>query len=901
MNSSSTTTGENPSEDPSHDNTSAPLSTTLPITSQTSHGHILSQHTDHIKSAKNVRTIAPAPAPTGILHPGSGANHNTSAVGMSATASGLLSQSFRTQKGTTESSHVGNIGSGLVVGPHPGPVSIPQSNLVQMTPVISTQTVAPSVIATSLPVKLIQQQPSKFPSHLPRGPVAASALSLTKTGPTMAAGSAILRPQAAAVQIPMSTAQVIPTLLQTNRPSLISNIKPGTSPIVRSATPSLGISMPTGKLAEQLRPNYQFHPGSVTPASNTGIQITLRNTGSESTAKPIITHTGHNLTKPVQLSQQQHPVIPQSKIIVSQSNNPMITSSLVNATKTAKITAQRAPPVQTLLPSSVTEVSRSEQTSHHTSSAMFFPNQHRGIVTTSSSVSVPVTISQSVHQTDSRHDRPNISAIPYESSVYNMYNHVPNYLMYHNVQNPGSLPQSAVRPSGINFLLSSPRTNLDQSVTVTNPVPNLSAPLQNHPMTMASSSTVRFNPIMIDQNRHTLPVASYSSSSASISSSLEKTGNYLGTSLSDSGIMSSLASVATVASSIYASTTGNQHHQPVSSSSSNPSASPRPTILRKRTSENVNSVKRSLTLMPDNHSPRPETSSSQPQSNTSSPKTPAGENSQSSTDTALSSNDAATPTQNSVPDIRVKQEPGEVLENGLAVLTSVIASQAPGSISCNSVEASPRKKPRKQLLHANEELKDNTSSDDEVECLTEIKKEKLPKFREEKTDFVDEDGVRWTTDRCKPNISLLNFYNITWKARNNHFQKATDVKQKEERRLTVNELSNQKGILQKSSGWKLYHMAAQLEDLVELEKELCDRVSKFQQIFEPKFSSNKLEEEYNIPYEMAQANIQRCQLLVDQLTEAKSAMLKVLDHKPKIQEIVNKHMSKRPIKKKERA
>lgn len=36
----------------------------------------------------------------------------------------------------------------------------------------------------------------------------------------------------------------------------------------------------------------------------------------------------------------------------------------------------------------------------------------------------------------------------------------------------------------------------------------------------------------------------------------------------------------------------------------------------------------------------------------------------------------------------------------------------------------------------------------------------------------------------------------------------------DDRRPTVNELANQRGILQKSSGWKLFHMAAQLEDLV---------------------------------------------------------------------------------------
>lgn len=50
-----------------------------------------------------------------------------------------------------------------------------------------------------------------------------------------------------------------------------------------------------------------------------------------------------------------------------------------------------------------------------------------------------------------------------------------------------------------------------------------------------------------------------------------------------------------------------------------------------------------------------------------------------------------------------------------------------------------------------------------------------------------------------------------------------------------------------------------------------------------------------------QANIQRCKLIMDQLEESKANMLKVLEHKQKISEIINKHVSKRPIKKKERS
>ena len=36
----------------------------------------------------------------------------------------------------------------------------------------------------------------------------------------------------------------------------------------------------------------------------------------------------------------------------------------------------------------------------------------------------------------------------------------------------------------------------------------------------------------------------------------------------------------------------------------------------------------------------------------------------------------------------------------------------------------------------------------------------------------------------------------------------------DERRVTVNELANQKHVHQKCSGWKMYHLAAQVEDLV---------------------------------------------------------------------------------------
>lgn len=42
----------------------------------------------------------------------------------------------------------------------------------------------------------------------------------------------------------------------------------------------------------------------------------------------------------------------------------------------------------------------------------------------------------------------------------------------------------------------------------------------------------------------------------------------------------------------------------------------------------------------------------------------------------------------------------------------------------------------------------------------------------------------------------------------------TDVRRKDERRPSVVELASQKMVLQKANGWKIHHLTAQMEDLV---------------------------------------------------------------------------------------
>merc|ERR550517_1892384 len=95
-----------------------------------------------------------------------------------------------------------------------------------------------------------------------------------------------------------------------------------------------------------------------------------------------------------------------------------------------------------------------------------------------------------------------------------------------------------------------------------------------------------------------------------------------------------------------------------------------------------------------------------------------------------------------------------------------------------------------------------------------------------------EDKQTGSLIRGKPTVTLLNSYRHTWKSRHNHFLRYSDVKSKDEKRPTVNELANQKFVLQKINGWKIYHLSAGMGDIVDMENELSDKLEDFAQRLE---------------------------------------------------------------------
>ena len=63
----------------------------------------------------------------------------------------------------------------------------------------------------------------------------------------------------------------------------------------------------------------------------------------------------------------------------------------------------------------------------------------------------------------------------------------------------------------------------------------------------------------------------------------------------------------------------------------------------------------------------------------------------------------------------------------------------------------------------------------------------------------------------------------------------------DERRPTVNELANQKLVLQKINGWKIYHLSAGMEEVVDMENDLSDRLEDFAQRLEDSASTISFE------------------------------------------------------------
>lgn len=81
-----------------------------------------------------------------------------------------------------------------------------------------------------------------------------------------------------------------------------------------------------------------------------------------------------------------------------------------------------------------------------------------------------------------------------------------------------------------------------------------------------------------------------------------------------------------------------------------------------------------------------------------------------------------------------------------------------------------------------------------------------------------------------------------------------------------------------------------------LEHDVYSRLTTLQEGFVPKRKAGADDDLHRIN-ELIQGNMQRCKLVMDQITEARDSMLKVLDHKERVLKLLNKNSSTKKLNK----
>lgn len=270
----------------------------------------------------------------------------------------------------------------------------------------------------------------------------------------------------------------------------------------------------------------------------------------------------------------------------------------------------------------------------------------------------------------------------------------------------------------------------------------------------------------------------------------------------------------------------------------------------------------------------------------------------------------------SCPDVKVKQEVEPMDASSQPDANSGLSSApalAPQAASLNAPVAggelipgaSPRKKPRKQqhVISTEESEMMETNSTDEEKAPGRAITGRAERRESPPREYVDEEGVRYVPIRPRPPVTLLRHYRNPWKAAYHHFQRYSDIRVKEEKKGTLQDMANQRGVACRAQGWKIHLCAAQLRQLTNLEHDVYSRLSTLQEGLIPKKRAGADDDLHRIN-ELIQGNMQRCKLVMDQVTEARDTMMKVLDHKDKVLKLLNKNGTVKKsskLKRKERA
>lgn len=194
-------------------------------------------------------------------------------------------------------------------------------------------------------------------------------------------------------------------------------------------------------------------------------------------------------------------------------------------------------------------------------------------------------------------------------------------------------------------------------------------------------------------------------------------------------------------------------------------------------------------------------------------------------------------------------------------------------------EVSPRKKPRKQML-VNEVR----------EC----------EFQPEEVPPPAPSPPAPAPVPPPPRRSLLgSSWRCGWRATALHFARPADVRRREPRPPDVVELANQRHALLKADGWKVHHLAAQMDDLTELEAGVFEQLETVLRNLEKPKNSHAPKPPANLHglIELVKGNMQRSRIVCDGVSEAREDIMRLFSHRKFVLDILTRQTDKRCFRK----
>jgi hypothetical protein len=137
-------------------------------------------------------------------------------------------------------------------------------------------------------------------------------------------------------------------------------------------------------------------------------------------------------------------------------------------------------------------------------------------------------------------------------------------------------------------------------------------------------------------------------------------------------------------------------------------------------------------------------------------------------------------------------------------------------------------------------------------------------------------------------------YRMHQRAAHNHFKRHADIKHIEPEKVTAAGIANSKTAAARASGWKIYRLDPQIEEMLQVERNILEMMQKVDESISNLSQCASCTTSADVLSgfrEIVQGNVARSSRIMSHLETARTKMVKLLEHKPAVMDLLHKYSS----------